>query len=95
MTDKQNTSVPINDPGQHPLARCLMQVLWPAFIGAAVTVGLVFSLIDPLQIDIVHELLNSSSELAYTVGFVMFWALYALTCSLTWYLATTDNRVKS
>jgi hypothetical protein len=68
-----------------------MQVLWPAFGGAAVTVGLLFSLIDPMDIDWVHNYLNDSRQASYTIGFLLFWVLYSLTCSVTWYLATTET----
>jgi hypothetical protein len=67
-----------------------MQVLWPAFVGAAVTVGLLFSLIDPVQISWVQLYLNESREASYTLGFLLFWVLYTLTCSMTWYLASTQ-----
>jgi hypothetical protein len=68
-----------------------MQVLWPAFIGAAITVGLLFSVIDPVQIEWVHVQLGDNRPAAYTLGFLVFWALFALTCSMTWYLATTET----
>lgn len=82
---------PLPDPGRRPLVRCLMQVLWPAFVGAGVTVGLLFSLIDPMDIDWVQSYLNDSRQASYTIGFLLLWLLYALTCSVTWYLATTET----
>ena len=81
----------VSDPGRRLWIRCLMQVLWPAFIGAAVTVGLLFSLIDPIQISWVQLYLNESREASYTLGFLLFWVLYGLTCSMTWYLASTQS----
>jgi len=80
----------VSDPGRSPWIRCLMQVLWPAFIGAGVTVGLLFSLIDPLQISWVQLYLNESREASYTLGFLLFWVLFALACGMTWYLASTQ-----
>lgn len=74
-----------------PWIRCLMQVLWPAFVGAGVTVGLLFSLIDPTQIEWVNVHLDDSREASYTLGFLLLWVLYTLACSLTWYLATTET----
>lgn len=82
---------PVSDHGRSPWIRCLMQVLWPAFMGAAITVGLLFSVIDPTQIEWVHVHLDDSREASYTLGFLVFWVLYALTCSLTWYLASTET----
>lgn len=84
----------VADPGRKPWVRLLMQALWPAFVGAAITVGILFSLIDPTQIDWVHVYLHDSREAAYTMGFILFWALHTITCSITWHLATSDTRVK-
>ena len=94
---KVSTDRPIASPGPNPdpggglLVRCLMQVLWPAFMGAAITVGLLFSVIDPVQIEWVHVHLEDSRPAAYTLGFLVFWALFAITCSFTWYLAMTET----
>lgn len=81
----------IPDHGRKPWVRCLMQVLWPAFLGAAITVGLVFSMIDPMQVEWVHIYLNESREAAYTASFILFWIVYAFACSMTWFLATTET----
>jgi len=81
----------VPDPGRKLWVRCLMQVLWPAFLGAAITVGLVFSMIDPTQVEWVHTYLNDSREAAYTAGFILFWIVYSLACTMTWFLATTET----
>lgn len=80
-----------SDPGKNLWVRCLMQVVWPAFIGAAITVGLLFSLIDPLQMELVQIYLHDSREAAYTIGFIVLWALYVFACAFTWFLATTET----
>ena len=90
-SNDQQTGFAKSDPGRSPWIRCLMQVLWPAFIGAAVTVGLLFSVIDPVQINWVQIYLHESREASYTLGFLLFWVLYALACSMTWYLASTQT----
>lgn len=79
------------DHGRKLWVRFLMQVFWPAFLGAVVTVGLLFSLIDPLQIEWVHGYLHDSREAAYTAGFILFWLLYSMACALTWFLAITET----
>jgi len=79
------------DRGRKPWVRCLMQVLWPAFMGAAITVGILFSLIDPVQIEWVQVHLNNSCEAAYTAGFILFWIIYTIACTMTWFLATTET----
>lgn len=81
----------VADPGRTRWVRCLMQVLWPAFVGAAITVGVLFSLVDPVQIEWVHVYLNDSRQASYTIGFLLLWVVFALTCSMTWYLASTET----
>lgn len=76
--------------GDRPVARFIMQVLWPSFLVASVAAGVFFSIIDPHELAVVGAHLADSREAAYTVGFLMFWGLLALGCSLTWILA--DNR---
>ena len=81
-----------NDPGQQLWIRCLMQVLWPAFFGAGLTVGVLFSMIDPARIDWVTNHLHGSREAAYTAGFFILWLLFSASCAVSWYLATTQSR---
>ena len=97
VESKVSTNIPLAsqgpnpDPGRSLLVRCLMQVLWPAFVGAAITVGLLFSVIDPVQIEWVHVQLEDSRPAAYTLAFLVFWILFSITCCMTWYLAITET----
>ena len=74
--------------GDRRFGRFMMQVLWPAFIVAAVAEGVFFSMIDPQELVVVGLHLADSREAAYTVGFFLFWALLSLGCSITWLLAS-------
>ena len=69
------------------MGRMAMAVLWPGFLMAALTDGLVFSLCDP------HEVLPAAvaPTAAYTAGFLFFWGMGALASMLTWYLATVPE----
>lgn len=93
------TEIDHDDPHKqakpHRLVRFLMQVLWPAFMGAIAAVGLLFSLIDPDQLTNYSARLGGSSEAAYTVGFLMLWAVFSFACSITWFLASTENQHNS
>lgn len=64
----------------------LIWVLWPGFVMAIPAVGLVFTIVDPADLQGFAAPLASSRLGAYTVGFVFFWALgsacSALTCLL-------------
>ena len=72
-------------------ARGAVQVMWPAFLGAALAVGVFFSAIDPLEIEFVGIHLSDSREGAYTIGFFLFWILFMVSGSITWFLASTDH----
>ena len=73
-------------------SRAIAQITWPAFLGAAMAVGLLFSLIDPLEIDLVGVHLADSRVGAYTLGFFIFWVLFMVSGSITWLLANTDHQ---
>ncbi|MFT5896256.1 MAG: hypothetical protein ACI8VW_003139 [bacterium] len=92
MVDDKDQDYPETPSSPPRLARFLMQVLWPAFVGAIVAVGLLFSLIDPLQFNGFIVYLGGSREAAYTVGFLFLWAVFSFACSLTWFLASTESR---
>jgi hypothetical protein len=61
-------------------------VLWPGFVVAIPTVGIVFTLLDPQDLHLFGEPLALSRLGAYTLGFLFFWAMGsacgALTCLL-------------
>lgn len=72
--------------GERRPARFLMQVLWPAFLVAIVAEGLFFSMVDPHELVVVGIHLADSRAAAYTVGFLLFWALFTIACALTYIL---------
>lgn len=63
-----------------------MWVLWPGFLMAIPAVGIVFTLVDPEDLHAFGQPLHTSRLGAYTLGFLVFWALCsgasALTCLL-------------
>jgi len=73
--------------GGRRLGRFMMQVLWPAFLMAIVAEGLFFSMIDPHELVIVGLHLADSREAAYTVGFFLFWLLFACSSGITYLLS--------
>jgi hypothetical protein len=64
----------------------LIWVLWPGFVMAIPAVGIVFTLVDPADLHAFGEPLAVSRLGAYSLGFLLFWALgsacSALTCLL-------------
>lgn len=61
-------------------------VLWPGFVIAIPTIGMVFTVVDPADLHAFGEPLALSRLGAYTLGFLFFWAVgsacSALTCLL-------------
>lgn len=69
------------------IGQVVMQVLWPAFLMAIIAEGIFFSMIDPRELRIVADWLHDSRIAAYTVAFFVFWALFAGSSGITWFLA--------
>jgi hypothetical protein len=60
-----------------------MAILWPSFLMACVSCGVLFSLIDPLDLIIFGEKFSLSSQAGYTMGFVLFWLLGSVASTIT------------
>ena len=60
-----------------------MVVLWPAFLVACLATGVFFSLFDPLEMIVLDERLQLHALGAYTIGFLLFWLLAAMSSLLT------------
>jgi hypothetical protein len=65
------------------MRRLLMTILWPSFLMAIISVGVVFSLVDPDSLSIPGNNPELSNVLVYTLGFFIFWLLGALSSGLT------------
>lgn len=63
--------------------RLVMTVLWPAFLMAAVSCGILFSLIDPLDLVIFGERVSLAPQAIYTLGFLLFWGLGCVSSIIT------------
>jgi hypothetical protein len=61
-------------------------VLWPAFLGAALADGILFTLIDPESIGLFGQDGGVSRKAAYTVGFFVFWLIIVSASLLTIWL---------
>lgn len=75
------------------LAQRLMWIAWPAFLVAGVMETLVFALVDPADLHWAGAGLGWSREAVYTVAFFVFWALTALSSSLTTLLSMSPFEV--
>jgi hypothetical protein len=68
------------------MAQRIASILWPGFVMAIPAVGVVFTLVDPADLHAFGAPLDLPRQGAYTLGFLLFWALgsacSALTCLL-------------
>jgi hypothetical protein len=61
-------------------------VLWPAFLGAALADGILFTLIDPETIELFGSQAGVSRQAAYTIGFFAFWFIIMAASLITLWL---------
>jgi hypothetical protein len=66
-----------------PKSQVAMAILWPAFLMACVSSGVVFSLIDPEQLVVLDQQFHVSNLGMYTLGFLLFWLLGCVASGLT------------
>ena len=60
----------------------LLTVFWPSFVTAIFGEIAFFAFIDPQQLYLMGRPVNWSPMAVYSVGFLMFWGLTALTVAL-------------
>jgi hypothetical protein len=65
------------------IRRLLMSILWPSFLMACVSSGLLFSLIDPEVLFLHGNSAELSNGFIYSIAFFIFWLLGAMASSLT------------
>ena len=65
------------------VSRLLMTILWPSFLMASISVGIIFSLIDPETLLVNGNSLELSNVVIYSIAFFIFWFLCAFSSALT------------
>lgn len=75
--------------------RCMMRVLWPAFLVAIPAEGVFFSLFDPHELQWFGDPLAVSRQAIYTLGFFGFWLVGLASSALTLFLGCTPGRSAS
>lgn len=63
--------------GWIPVPQRIAAVLWITFLTAGVATGAFFSAIDPLELKYCVRFPEVGRTAAYTIGFLLFWALSA------------------
>lgn len=75
------------------LVRRILQVIWPAFITAAVAEAIFFTVFDPFELHFFGAPLDWSRQAIYTLGFFGFWALGIGSSALTLLLRRSAQEV--
>lgn len=65
------------------LLRRAMQVIWPAFLAAAVAELVFFAIFDPFELHFFGRPLDWSRQSIYALGFFGFWLLGVTSSALT------------
>ncbi|HYD76992.1 hypothetical protein [Ramlibacter sp.] len=63
--------------------RKLMWIAWPSFLAACVLQGVVFALVDPLELQWAGRDAAWSRQAVYAGAFFVFWAATLLSSALT------------
>ena len=58
-------------------------ILWPSFVIAGIAEVVFFVLFDPIELELLGEVLGVSRLAAYSVGFLLFWIFAAASSAFT------------
>ena len=73
------------------MGKQLMWILWPSFLVAGAMDGLFFSLFDPHELIFLGETVEISRVGAYTVGFLCFWVMCAVSGAFSVWLSSSTG----
>lgn len=68
--------------------RCLLMIMWPAFLAAGLLTMLVFAMVDPQDLHWFGHPLALSRAGVYTLAFFAFWAIVMVASGMTALLAS-------
>jgi hypothetical protein len=71
-----------------PSIERLMCIAWPAFLAACVLQGVVFAVVDPVELEWFGRPLPWSRQAIYTAAFFLFWGATGLASLMTVLLST-------
>jgi hypothetical protein len=64
-------------------------ILWPSFLAAGIGIGIVFTLVDPMELVVLGAHTNASRVSIYSLGFFILWAIAAAASAMTAFLASS------
>ncbi len=65
----------------------IIWILWPSFIAAGIGVGIIFTLIDPMELVVLGDRVHASRTAIYSLGFFVLWAIAAMASAMSCFLA--------
>jgi hypothetical protein len=68
------------------MVKQMMWILWPSFIAAGIGAGIVFTLIDPMELVVLGEHVRASRTAIYSLGFFVLWAIAAMASAMSCFL---------
>ena len=74
-------------------AKKLIQILWPSFVVAGVAEALFFTVFDPHDLHPFGEPIQASRTTLYSVGFLAFWLVAAISSALTIFFQRTAAEI--
>ena len=60
------------------MLRLTLSILWPSFVAAGIGIGIIFTLVDPMELVILGAHTQASRTTIYSLGFFILWAIAAM-----------------
>jgi hypothetical protein len=73
------------------MLRIVLTILWPSFLAAGIGVGIVFTLLDPVELTVMGDHIRVSRTAVYSIGFFVMWAITAAASAMTCYLLSSQQ----
>jgi hypothetical protein len=70
------------------MLRLTISILWPSFIAAGIGLGIVFTLVDPMELVVLGEHVRATRSAIYSLGFFILWAIAAMSAAMSAFLLT-------
>ncbi len=74
-------------------SRILMWILWPSFLAALACSGVVFALVDPLDMVILGHI-RAERNTVYTLVFFLLWLMAAVSSALSLFMYPGQQALK-
>lgn len=73
------------------MLRNVISILWPSFIAAGIGIGVIFTLVDPMELVVLGEHVHASRTTIYSVSFLLLWAIAAIAAGGACFLLTNRH----